>query len=77
MFKFWTQTESNSFKLHTSIEVNGMQNKTFWMSITDVTQVLLINTLCVIFIYFFKGNFLLFYGEFWRSWFDNKTLDQQ
>ena len=33
------------------------------MSITDVTQVLLINTLCVIFIYFFKGNLLLFYGE--------------
>ena len=33
------------------------------MSITDVTQVLLINTLSVIFIYFSKGNFLLFYGE--------------
>ena len=33
------------------------------MSIPYPTQVLLINTLCVIFIYFFKGIFPLFYGE--------------
>ena len=33
------------------------------MSILSHTQVLLKNTLCIIFIYFFKGNFLLFYGE--------------
>ena len=33
------------------------------MSIADLTQVLLINTLCVIFSYFFKGNLPLFYGE--------------
>ena len=33
------------------------------MSVPHLIQVLLINTLCVIFIYFFKGGFLLFYGE--------------
>ena len=32
------------------------------MSIPDLTQVLLINTLCFISIYFFNGNFPLFYG---------------
>ena len=32
------------------------------MSISYLTQVLLINTLCIIFIYFFKGKFPLFYG---------------
>ena len=32
------------------------------MSISHLTQVLLINTLCIIFVYFFKGNFPLFYG---------------
>ena len=33
------------------------------MSIPDLTQVLLINALCVIFIYFFKGVFPSFYGD--------------
>ena len=62
VFKFWIQTKPNSFKLHISIEVNVIENKTFWMSIPDLTQVLLINTLCFISIYFFNGNFPLFYG---------------
>ena len=32
------------------------------MSFSHLTQVLLINTLCVIFIYFFKGNLPSFHG---------------
>ena len=47
VFKLWTQTKPNSFKLHVIIEVNEFKNKTFWMSISHL---------------FVKGKFLLFYG---------------
>ena len=78
VFKLWTQTKPNSFKLHVIIEVNEFKNKTFWMSISYLTQVLLINTLCIIFIYFFKRKIpSILWWEFWRSWFGNKTPDQQ